>query len=154
MADLSMDILVTDTTAQVASNEDLSIHVQVSPELPESKPEEARALDETQLAVSDLCVTHSLTLGRSFIFPKTPRTLPTSSSLSISGSQPGASISNAVPAKGTPSAIGALKFHRHPAIPVFHATITPLRNQNYNLDSPRILRRLDAIQVSDSRVVC
>ncbi|KIJ11302.1 hypothetical protein PAXINDRAFT_15769 [Paxillus involutus ATCC 200175] len=126
MADLSMDILVTDTTAQVASNEDLSIHVQVSPELPESKPKEAQALDETQLAVSDLCVTCSLTLGRSFIFPETPRTLPTSSSLSISGSQPGASISNAVPAKGTPSAIGALKFHRHPAIPAFHATITPL----------------------------
>ncbi|KAG6377598.1 hypothetical protein JVT61DRAFT_15416 [Boletus reticuloceps] len=151
MAGSSMVTLVTNATA--ASNQDLN--GQVSPtDLPsQSQPEVASILDETESAKLDDPVTSSLTLDRCFAVPEMPGVSLTSSTfaLSISDFNPqfgATSISDAVPAKGTPSAIRALKFHRHPAA-LFHSVATPFRNQNPSLDSPRALHRLDMVLDSE-----
>ncbi|KAF8444441.1 hypothetical protein L210DRAFT_3642682 [Boletus edulis BED1] len=89
-------------------------------------------------------VTSSFAPGHSFPVPETPGVLLASNSsfLSFGGfnSQLDASISDAVPARGTPSAIGALKLHRHAAIS-FHPTATPFRNPKTG--SSRVLHYSD-----------
>ncbi|KAF8545818.1 hypothetical protein OG21DRAFT_1528233 [Imleria badia] len=141
MAGSSMGTVATNTTAQAASNQDLSRQVSSisdGSESSKSEPEVASALGETKLAMLGTPVTSSFAPGHSFPVPETPGVplASNSSFLSFSGfnSQLNASISDAVPARGTPSAIGALKLHRHAAIS-FHPAATPFRNPKSDITS-------------------
>ncbi|KAF8120727.1 hypothetical protein EV363DRAFT_1407064 [Boletus edulis] len=127
----------TDLSRQVSSISDGS-------ESSKSEPEVASALGETKLATLGTPVTISFAPGHSFPVPETPGVplASNSSFLSFGGfnSQLDASISDAVPARGTPSAIGALKLHRHAAIS-FHPAATPFRNPKTG--SSRVLHYSD-----------
>ncbi|KAF8120760.1 hypothetical protein EV363DRAFT_1157073 [Boletus edulis] len=147
MAGSSMGTVATNAAAQAASNQDLSRQVSSisdGSESSKSEPEVASALGETKLATLGTPVTSSFAPGHSFPVPETPGVplASNSSFLSFGGfnSQLDASISDAVPARGTPSAIGALKLHRHAAIS-FHPAATPFRNPKTG--SSRVLHYSD-----------
>ena len=131
MASSSMGTVATNTTVQPTLDQDLPVSRQVSPtsdaELSQSEPEVVSVLEATKLAGLDTPLTSSLTPGCFFPVPEMPGVLLASSSSCLSfsslSSQFGTSISDAVPVRGTPSAIGALKLHRHATIS-FHPAAT------------------------------
>ena len=112
-------------------------------------------LEVTKLAGLDTPVISSLSPGLFFpVSEMSGVSLALSSScLSFSGlsSQFGTSISDAAPVRGTPSAIGALKFHRHAAIS-FHPAATLFQNPKSN--SPQVIQHSDTTVVSDIKAVC
>ena len=157
MARSSLDTVVT----QAASDQDLGHQ--------DSPTSGSRRSDEPEVPTGSILVQDGTRSSNSDVpdhgllasnisctsVPETPGTslASISSCLSISRYNPrvGGGIRNAVPARGTPLAIGALKLHKHPS--VFLHAITPFRKSVPYPDSPRILQRTDTVQVSSIRFV-
>lgn len=157
MADSSMASVVTDVPTEIISDHGSSHDQRSSPtpneRLDKSEPhwQVARVFGKSKPANSELgtfdCASLARNLSYTSAVPETPGVSRSSSLVSVAGhyrTQVGGSLRDAVPAIGTPSAIGALRLPKNPSTSLYSTIASPFKNPG----SLRILNRAEAVQVS------